>query len=294
MRTAPSRHSAFTLVELLVVIGIIALLIAILLPALQKAKEQANRVVCMSNMRQLGLAWKLYSNEYNDSAGACNWLSIDALTTTANWLYTPGMAGSNVGGTPPLHTTLNTDAQKFALLRTGAWFKYLKTPKLYRCPFDGGPYTTSGDVYEITSYGMNGAVNAYQNTYAGGSRAYFFKTIQFRKDAIILWEMEPLSNTFNDGSNYPTEGISLRHTSRPVAYATAISNPRAFSMIASNVVNADGSVSSVSIVEYALELDPPAYSAQMGMSPMTWTSQTRLYCIPKAVSDKSNGIDRPW
>lgn len=71
--TKHNRGKGFTLVELLVVIGIIALLISILLPSLNRAREQANRVKCMNNVKQIGGAMLLYANENKQQFPRTQW-----------------------------------------------------------------------------------------------------------------------------------------------------------------------------------------------------------------------------
>jgi prepilin-type N-terminal cleavage/methylation domain-containing protein/prepilin-type processing-associated H-X9-DG protein len=97
---------AFTLVELLVVIGIIAVLISILLPTLSKARESANRAACGSNMRQIHAAIAMYESQYKRMPGTCLPFAMDPYNATAVKTGDPqppgtqNLIGTTWGGNP--------------------------------------------------------------------------------------------------------------------------------------------------------------------------------------------------
>jgi len=191
------RRRAFTLVELLVVIAIIAILIAILLPVLTKAKESANRVICMNNHRSLLLAVRMYSDEWKNVIPFCNSNSIETSGdwTAPGWLYW-ALRGKNL----EQH------------VENGNLWKYLRNRKIYRCPFDPPPYQHGGP-QNLTSYCMNRAVlgvDPFTNIFTYRPS---WKITQFKPDDILFWESDERLAIWNDGCNNPGEGITARHGS---------------------------------------------------------------------------------
>jgi prepilin-type N-terminal cleavage/methylation domain-containing protein/prepilin-type processing-associated H-X9-DG protein len=112
-------HGGFTLIELLVVIAIIAVLMAILMPTLNRAKEQGKRATCLNNLKQLTLTWILYA-DYNDD----KLVNGDTGEYSIHNNETPWV----------LKDWDRTMTQKRNAILNGALYPYCKTEKLYRCP----------------------------------------------------------------------------------------------------------------------------------------------------------------
>jgi prepilin-type N-terminal cleavage/methylation domain-containing protein len=115
------KFSAFSLIELLVVMGIIAILAALLLPVLSAAKGRAHRITCLNNQRQLGLGWELYITEAEDQLALNLGSYIDGVHRSPPGCWVTGNAF--LDGDP-------------ATITSGSLFPYVGDVRVYHCPAD--------------------------------------------------------------------------------------------------------------------------------------------------------------
>jgi len=127
------KRTAFTLIELLVVIAIIAILMAVLIPALNVAKEQGRGISCSSNQKTLSLAYIMYASE-NDGTVCGGWAISNTVNGVPPWVMPP--LDYSGGTIVPMPSGPVTRQQRYNGLKEGVLYQYVKDIRAYHCPGD--------------------------------------------------------------------------------------------------------------------------------------------------------------
>lgn len=181
----------FSLIELLVVIAIIAILAALLLPAIARSKEQGQRAACLNNIRQLTIAWIMYADDNEGRLVPNNWVYYASLETQ----LTNGVSWA------PGATRYDADPEN---LKRGLLWPYNQSAGIYRCPADKSTIETLSGArlpqLRTRSYNMNGHINCDvndQDPFSPNLRTYGEMRSPRPSEQFVF--IEPHPNTVLDG-----------------------------------------------------------------------------------------------
>jgi len=175
-----ARGRGFTLVELLIVVGLIALLISLLLPALNKAKEQSNRAKCMANLRTLGQAMFFYAGANKDRLPNCN---------------PPGVASNSAAADRALLALVNN---------------FVRAPRVFYCPSDKD--SEPQEIVTAIPQVPNSARISY-DFYSIYWLPEYGPKLSYLKNAPLAWDVgvDP-SRSFNPDQNHGPSGGNVVHS----------------------------------------------------------------------------------
>lgn len=186
------EQRGFTLIELLVVIAIIAILAAMLLPALGRAKQKAQAISCMSNGKQLGTAYLMYAHDNNDIA-----LPGNGYAGVPEWCS---------GSVVTLPEAINED-----MVRNSPTFRYLSSPKVFHCPSDLAGLLYRGAInLRNRSYAVNGAMGRssfHDVNLPPFRRVLKLSEVTFPGPSAIYLLVDEHENSINDSHFYPFRNL---------------------------------------------------------------------------------------